>query len=136
MLLPTTKIISSLKMRIWSSSEIKYKEVKPIVENFWFLEKRATPKPHTEPENVPFTQINFVDTPNAVQSEISLVNTLNLKMSDKDFFPAVATYILGGDFNSLLNMNLREEHGWTYGQYNHRRWQICFQAKVVFICKE
>jgi predicted Zn-dependent peptidase len=36
-------------------------------------------------------------------------------MSDKDFFPAViATYILGGDFNSL-NMNLREEHGWTYG---------------------
>jgi predicted Zn-dependent peptidase len=37
-------------------------------------------------------------------------------MSDKDFFPAViATYILGGDFNSYLNMNLREEHGWTYG---------------------
>ena len=37
-------------------------------------------------------------------------------MSDKDFFPAViATYILGGDYSSYLNMNLREKHGWTYG---------------------
>ena len=37
-------------------------------------------------------------------------------MSDKDFLPAViATYILGGDFNSYLNMNLREKNGWTYG---------------------
>ncbi len=37
-------------------------------------------------------------------------------MNDKDFFPAViASYILGGGFNSYLNMNLREAHGWTYG---------------------
>ncbi|HJY11767.1 MAG TPA: insulinase family protein, partial [Flavobacterium sp.] len=33
-----------------------------------------------------------------------------------DFFPAViANQILGGDFNSYLNMNLREQHAWTYG---------------------
>jgi predicted Zn-dependent peptidase len=98
--------------------DVKYKEVKPIVEKlFGTWKKRATPKlTYTAPQNAAFTQINFVDTPNAVQSEISLVNTLHLKMSDKDFFPAViATYILGGDFNSYLNMNLREEHGWTYG---------------------
>lgn len=98
--------------------DVKFKEVKPIVEKlFGSWEKRATPKlTYTTPQNVPFTQINFVDVPNAVQSEISLVNTLDLKMGDKDFFPAViATYILGGDFNSYLNMNLREEHGWTYG---------------------
>jgi predicted Zn-dependent peptidase len=98
--------------------DVKYKEVKVIVENlFGSWKKRATPKlTYTAPQNVAFTQINFVDVPNAVQSEVSLVNTLNLKMGDKDFFPAViATYILGGDFNSYLNMNLREEHGWTYG---------------------
>ena len=54
--------------------------------------------------------------PNAVQSEISLVNTVNLKLSDPDFFPViVANQVLGGDFNSYLNMNLREAHGWTYG---------------------
>jgi predicted Zn-dependent peptidase len=98
--------------------DIKYQEVKPVVEKLFGSWKRTnTAKtPYAAPENVPFTQINFIDVPNAVQSEISLVNTLDLKMTDKDFFPAViATYILGGDFNSYLNMNLREEHGWTYG---------------------
>ncbi|MFV8268712.1 M16 family metallopeptidase [Flavobacterium sp. GT2N3] len=98
--------------------DIKYKEAKPIVEKlFGSWQKRNTPKlTYAAPENVPFTQINFVDVPNAVQSEISLVNTVNLKMSDPDFFPAViATSILGGDFNSYLNMNLREHHAWTYG---------------------
>jgi predicted Zn-dependent peptidase len=63
-----------------------------------------------------FTQINFIDVPNAVQSEISLVNTLDLKWLIKTFPAVIATYILGGDFNSYLNMNLREEHGWTYMQ--------------------
>ena len=98
--------------------DVKYKDVKLVVENlFGSWEKKSTPKlTYPTPQNVPFTQINFVDVPNAVQSEISLVNTLNLKMNDKDFFPAViATYILGGDYSSYLNMNLREKHGWTYG---------------------
>jgi predicted Zn-dependent peptidase len=44
-----------------------------------------------------------------------LVNTLDLKWLIKTFPAVIATYILGGDFNSYLNMNLREEHGWTYG---------------------
>ena len=98
--------------------DVKYKNVKPIVEKlFGSWQKRSTPKlTYVDPKNVAFTQINFVDMPNAVQSEISLVNTVNLKMNDPDFFPAViATYILGGDYNSYLNMNLREAHGWTYG---------------------
>lgn len=98
--------------------DIKYKEVKPIVEKLFGSWKRAnTPKiTYNFPQNVLFTQLNFVNVPNAVQSEISLVNTIDLKMGDKDFFPAViAANILGGDFNSYLNMNLREEHGWTYG---------------------
>jgi predicted Zn-dependent peptidase len=98
--------------------DIKYKEVKPVVEKLFGSWKKAnTPQMvYAAPENVPFTQINFVSVPNAVQSEISLVNTVDLKMGDEDFFPAViAAYILGGDFNSYLNMNLREEHGWTYG---------------------
>jgi predicted Zn-dependent peptidase len=98
--------------------DVKLKELKPVVEKlFGSWKKRNAPKQnYTSQENAAFTQINFVDVPNAVQSEISLVNTVNLKMGDKDFFPAViATYILGGGFNSYLNMNLRETNGWTYG---------------------
>lgn len=98
--------------------DVKFKKIKPFVAKlFGNWEKRSTPKlTYEAPKDVPFTQINFVDMPNAVQSEISLINIVNLKMNDPDFFPAVlATHILGGDFNSYLNMNLREAHGWTYG---------------------
>lgn len=98
--------------------DVKFKNIKPIVEKlFGKWKKSNAPKlTYADPEKVPFTQINFVDVPNAVQSEISLVNTTNLKMSDPDFFAAVfAIHILGGDFNSYLNMNLREAHAWTYG---------------------
>jgi zinc protease len=98
--------------------DIKYNNVKAAVEKlFGTWEKRATPKTsYDAPLNVSNLQINLVDVPNAVQSEITLVNTVDLKMSDPDFFPAViANQILGGDFNSYLNMNLREKHAWTYG---------------------
>jgi zinc protease len=98
--------------------DIKFKETKAAVEKlFGGWKKQAAPKnTYPNPENVSKLQIDFVDVPNAVQSEISLVNTVNLKMSDPDFFPAViANQILGGDFNSYLNMNLREQHAWTYG---------------------
>ncbi len=71
---------------------------------------------YADPKDVQYTQVNFVDMPNAVQSEIAVQNLVNLKMSDPDYFPVlVANRILGGGFNSLLNMNLREANGWTYG---------------------
>ncbi len=66
--------------------------------------------------NVQYTQINFVDMPNAVQSNISLTNNVDLKMKDEDYHSVLITNkILGGGFSSYLNMNLREEHGYTYG---------------------
>ena len=63
-----------------------------------------------------YTQIDFIDMPNAVQSEIKVRNMIDLKMSDKDYHAAlIANHIFGGSFNSYLNMNLREAHGYTYG---------------------
>ena len=39
-----------------------------------------------------------------------------MKMTDKDYHAGlVANYILGGAFGSYLNMNLREENGYTHG---------------------
>ncbi|MEO8253765.1 MAG: pitrilysin family protein [Flavobacterium sp.] len=98
--------------------DVKYDEIEPLVEQLFsgWKKTNANKTIYPDPENVAQTQINFIDVPNAVQSEISLVNTYSLKMNNKDFFPAVlASYILGGGFNSYLNMNLREAHGWTYG---------------------
>lgn len=98
--------------------DVKYNEIKPIIEELFGSWQKTTVNAITypDPKNAEVTEINFIDVPNAVQSEISVVNTYNLKMNNKDFFPAViANYILGGGFNSYLNMNLREAHGWTYG---------------------
>jgi predicted Zn-dependent peptidase len=98
--------------------DIKFAETKKAVEKLFGSWKKASAPVQTyaEPKDVSFSQINFVDMPNAVQSEVAVVNLVNLKMNDPDYFPAlVANQILGGDFNSYLNMNLREAHGWTYG---------------------
>ena len=98
--------------------DVKFAETKKAVEKlFGSWKKAAAPiQTYAEPKDVGFSQINFVDMPNAVQSEVAVVNLVNLKMTDPDYFPAlVANQILGGDFNSYLNMNLREAHGWTYG---------------------
>lgn len=98
--------------------DVKFDNVKAAVEMlFGSWPKRSTPRTIYETAiNVSNLQINLIDVPNAVQSEITLVNTVDLKMNDPDFFPAViANQILGGDFNSYLNMNLREQNGWTYG---------------------
>src|SRR5690606_20924772 len=61
-------------------------------------------------------QINFIDMPNAVQSNINLTHNAEIKMKDPDYHALlIANKIIGGGFNSYLNMNLREEHGYTYG---------------------
>ncbi|MCF8319739.1 MAG: insulinase family protein [Flavobacterium sp.] len=98
--------------------DVKFKDTKKAVEKLFssWAKASAPSVKYADPVNVQYSQINFVDMPNAVQSEISLQNTVNLKMTDKDYFATiVANQILGGDFNSYLNMNLREAHGWTYG---------------------
>ena len=98
--------------------DVKFAETKKAVEQLFGIWLKATaPKlDYSDPRNVQYTQINFVDMPNAVQSEIALQNTVNLKMTDKEYFASIiANQILGGDFNSYLNMNLREKHAWTYG---------------------
>ena len=69
-----------------------------------------------EPINVAQTEINLIDLPTAVQSEIRLTNLIELQINHPDYFPMlVANNILGGDFGSYINMNLREAHGYTYG---------------------
>jgi zinc protease len=98
--------------------DVKTKEIKKTVEKLFGNWKKATAPAisYADPQDVQYTQINFVDMPNAVQSEVAIINVTNLKMTDKDYFPAlIANQIFGGDFNSYINMNLREAHGWTYG---------------------
>lgn len=100
------------------TGDIKVKDAQKMAKKlFGSWTKGSAPNiSYTDPTNVQYTQINFIDMPNAVQSEIAVVNTVKLPMSDPDFFPIMlANQVVGGDFNSYLNMNLREANGWTYG---------------------
>jgi zinc protease len=84
------------------------------------LNKKWQPKKVIIPEiKVPGppekSQIYFVDLPGAKQSVIS-IGTPSLPRTDPDFYPeTVANYKLGGSFNGIFNLILREEKGFTYG---------------------
>jgi len=101
--------------------DIKFEEAKKLVkENFSGWKKGNLPD-YTLPKvtNLERTEIQFIDMPNAVQSEIALVNTIDLKQKDKDYFPVlVANKILGGGGEARLFLNLREDKGYTYGAYS------------------
>jgi zinc protease len=63
----------------------------------------------------PKSQIYFVDIPNAKQSVI-YIGAPAISRKDSDYYPAyVANYKLGGTFNGIFNLILREEKGFTYG---------------------
>ena len=101
--------------------DVKAKDVKKKVEKMFgnWTPDKAPNVTYSDPKDVQYTQINFVDMPNAVQSEISVVNVVNMKMTDKDYFAAIlANQILGGGGEGRLFLNLREAHGWTYGAYS------------------
>ncbi|MDG2432033.1 pitrilysin family protein [Flavobacterium sp.] len=101
--------------------DVNTNDVKKLVTKlFGSWKKASAPQPtYPDPKNVQQTQINFVDMPNAVQSEIALVNTVNLKITDKQYFATIlANQILGGGGEGRLFLNLREKHGWTYGSYS------------------
>lgn len=98
--------------------DITLKEAKKLTKKYFKKWKKGTftSVNFKKPTNVNSTEIDFADMPNAVQSEVSIISTTNLKMSDPDYHAVLlANQILGGDFNSYLNMNLREAHGYTYG---------------------
>lgn len=101
--------------------DVTFKEVKKLVtKNFNTWEKSIIP-PYTIPTvtNVPKTEIDFVNMPNAVQSNIAVINTVNLKMNNPDYFAVLlANKIYGGGAEGRLFLNLREDKSYTYGAYS------------------
>jgi len=99
--------------------DVDFKTVEKQVKKYFKKWKKGLDISRPMPEaykNVNTTEIDFIDMPNAVQSNISITSNVNLKMGDPDYHSVlIANKILGGGFNSYLNMNLREANGWTYG---------------------
>lgn len=76
-----------------------------------------------QPPTIDASRIYIVDRPQAVQSEIR-VGHPGVERSTRDYFPLlVMNTILGGNFGSRINLNLRERHGYTYGARSSFQWR-------------
>ncbi|WP_349352099.1 MULTISPECIES: pitrilysin family protein [unclassified Flagellimonas] len=101
--------------------DVEFENVKELVTKAFTPWSKAAPPSFTysDPKDVQYTQINFVDMPNAVQSEVAVQNITDLKMKDEDYLDALlANRILGGGGQARLFKNLREDKGYTYGSYS------------------
>ncbi len=68
-----------------------------------------------EPRAAGPREVFLVDMPGAPQSQIR-IGSVGVPRSTPDFFPIqIMNTVLGGAFSSRLNMNLREDKGYTYG---------------------
>jgi zinc protease len=91
-----------------------------VTEGLSFLKKwenkNLTVPTYTTFPKVEQTQIYMVNQDNAKQTNLLMgYRTIPVDI-DGDFFKAtVMNFALGGAFNSRLNLNIREDKGWTYG---------------------
>ncbi|MBD2713472.1 insulinase family protein [Microvirga sp. STR05] len=94
---------------------------KDVLPRLGFLKtwgRKAVTLPASDPNPQPDkTRIYFVNKDGAAQSEIRVGYLTPLTYdATGDFYRAyLANYILGGAFNSRINLNLREDKGYTYG---------------------
>jgi zinc protease len=111
--------LTSNDARIVIVGDIKQNEILPKLK---FLEKLPNkkiefPKVDLTPKPVDKSKIYLVDVPKAAQTEFRVGYPTGLKYdATGEYFKAgLMNFSLGGGFNSRLNLNLREDKGWTYG---------------------
>ena len=91
----TTKVIAPLAK--WEATPVAPMEAKPFPE-------------------LGGTKIYFIDKPGAAQSEIRIgKRALPFDATGEYYRAGLMNYPLGGAFNSRINLNLREDKGYTYG---------------------
>ncbi|MDZ4793103.1 MAG: pitrilysin family protein [Bacteroidota bacterium] len=111
--------ISSKGVKVVIVGDVKQEEVVPKLA---FLNKLPNkkvdlPKLNATASVVDKTKVYMVDIPKAAQSQFRVGYATGLKYdATGDYYKSrLLNYPLGGDFNSRLNLNLREDKGWTYG---------------------
>lgn len=94
-------------------------EIKPRIEklfNGWA--KGTVPKKNIKDVSLPKTTVYLMDRPDAQQSVV-IAGQPAPSSSDPDRIQMeIVNFILGGDFVSRINMNIRENKHWSYGSYS------------------
>jgi zinc protease len=110
--------MTSVDAKVVIVGDIKQAEVLPKLAFLNKLPKKKIVLPKINPTpSVDKTKVFLVDVPKAAQSEFRVGYATGLKYdATGDYYKSSLTnFALGGDFNSRLNLNLREDKGWTYG---------------------
>ncbi|MGB8193515.1 MAG: pitrilysin family protein, partial [Chitinophagaceae bacterium] len=111
--------LTSADARLVIVGDMKQSEILPKLA---FLEKMSNkkiefPQVDVSPKAIDKSKIYLVDVPKAAQTEFRVGYPTGLKYdATGEYFKAgLMNYSIGGGFNSRLNLNLREDKGWTYG---------------------
>lgn len=110
--------ITSQQTRVVVVGDIKQAEVLPKLAFLNKLPNKKVILPKIDPApKVDKSKIYLVDIPKAAQTEFRVGYATGLKYdaTGEYFKTGLMNYTLGGAFNSRLNLNLREDKGWTYG---------------------
>lgn len=110
--------MTSMDTKVVVVGDIKEEEIVPKLAFLSKLpnKKITIPKVDAAPV-IDKTKVFVVDVPKSAQSEFRVGYNTGLKYdATGDYYKSrLMNYALGGDFNSRLNLNLREDKGWTYG---------------------
>jgi zinc protease len=111
--------MTSKGVKVVIVGDVKQTEILPALA---FLNKLPSkkielPAVNTAATNIDKSKVFLVDIPKAAQSQFRVGYATGVTYdATGDFYKSrLMNYALGGDFNSRLNLNLREDKGWTYG---------------------
>ena len=114
-----SNFMTSQGVKVVIVGDVKQEEVLPKLA---FLNKLPNkkldlPKVNGLASVIDKSKVYMVDIPKAAQSQFRVGYATGLKYdATGDYYKSrLMNYGLGGDFNSRLNLNLREDKGWTYG---------------------
>jgi zinc protease len=102
--------------------DVKLKDAKDLAEKAFSGWKAAgSPAIRVEPVGCSGRRAYLVDRPGAPQSEVRLAMPAPERSTSDYFSLQVLNNVLGGGFSSRLNLNLRENKGYSYGAFSALR---------------
>lgn len=110
--------MTSMGTKVVVVGDVTQAEILPKLSFLNKLPKKKVVLPKVDPTPaVEKTTVYLVDIPKAAQSEFRVGYATGLKYdATGDYYKAyLMNFPLGGSFNSRINLNLREDKGWTYG---------------------